>query len=155
MVVADESARLFSERLAPSPTAWLIAPGVAGLFFVMFLPTGTFIAAGAAALTGALTALGLWSLAAKVELTPTHLTVGRAQIEVEALGMAQTCSAKDMTFYMGPGSDARSHVLTRPWVKGGVYVEQIDSRDPTPFWLFSTRRGEKLLAELDSLRPSR
>src|SRR5690625_4146837 len=86
MVVADESATVFAERLTPSPTAWLLAPGVGAIFFVMFLPANVTAAIGAGIVSAALTALWLWSLAARVELTTTHLRVGRAEIEIGALG---------------------------------------------------------------------
>jgi len=152
MVVADESATVFAERLTPSPTAWLLAPGVGAIFFVMFLPANVTAAIGAGIVSAALTALWLWSLAARVELTTTHLRVGRAEIEIGALGEASACSPDEVTFHMGPGSDARSFVLTRPWVRTGVYVEQQDPRDPTPYWLFSSRRGEEFVHALRSLR---
>src|SRR5690625_4846505 len=88
MVVADESAPLFSERLTPSLTTWLLAPSVGAIFFIMFLPANVTVAIAAGVVSAALAALWLWSLAAIVELTTTHLRVGRAEIEIEALGEA-------------------------------------------------------------------
>ena len=152
MVVADESTRVFSERLTPSFISWLIAPGVGTIFFIMFLPISTPVAAGVGLALTAVTGIWLWSLAAKVELTRTHLLVGRARIEVEALGEARVCSQKEMTHHMGPGSDARSYVLTRPWVHTGVYLEQIDPRDPTPYWLFTVRQPHALVEALQTLK---
>jgi len=152
MVVADESTPLFSERLTPSLTTWLLAPSVGAIFFIMFLPANVTVAIAAGVVSAALAALWLWSLAAIVELTTTHLRVGRAEIEIEALGEATACSPDDVSFYMGPGSDARSFVLTRPWVRTGVYIAQQDPRDPTPYWLFSSRRGEEFVHALRSLQ---
>ncbi len=151
MVVAHESTRVFYERLTPSFISWLMAPGVGAVFFIMFLPISTGVAVGVGVAIAAVTAAWLWSLATTVELTRTHLRVGRARIEVEALGAAQVCSEKEMSHHMGPGSDARSYVLTRPWVRTGVRVEQVDPRDPTPYWLFSVRDPENLVKQLQAL----
>lgn len=155
MVVADDAAVVFSERLTPSPTAWLLAPGVGLLVFIMFFPVNTWLAVALGAGAGAVGAAWMWSLAAKVELTAATLRVGRAQIEIGALGTVRPCSHAEMTNYMGPGSDARSFVLTRPWVRTGVYVEQIDPRDPTPYWLFSSREPEVFARALTQVRSGR
>lgn len=152
MVVADDSAPVFSERLYPSPLAWLVAPAVGAFFSIMFLPVSIGLALGVGAVVAIIVGLSLWSLAATVELTRTHLRVGRARIEVEALGEVQVCTAKEMTFHMGPGSDARSFVLTRPWVRTGIYIEQTDPRDPTPYWLFSLRHPQELHQRLRALK---
>lgn len=154
MLAADSSTRLYSERLSPSPAAWLIAPGVGLVFLIMFLPTSQAVAIGVGLATAALTAGWLWTLAARITLSSTHLTVGRARIELEALGEMEVCSPAEMTHYMGPGSDARSYVLTRPWVHGGVYVEQVDPRDPTPYWLFSSRFPQEFAQALTKARES-
>lgn len=99
-----------------------------------------------------LTATWLWTLATRIELTRTHLTVGRARIELDSLGEFEVCTPAEFSRHMGPGSDARSYVLTRPWVRGGVYLEQVDPRDPTPYWLFSTRYPQEFTRALIEAR---
>src|SRR5699024_1589140 len=130
----------------------LLAPSLCAICFIMFLPANVTVAIAAGVVSAALASLCLWSLAAIVELTATHLRVGRAEIEIGALGEATACSPDDVSFYMGPGSDARSFVLTRPWVRTGIYIEQQDPRDPTPYWLFSSRRGEEFVHARRSLQ---
>lgn len=151
MVVADDTTVVFAERLTPSPAAWLLAPGIGTAFFVMFFPVGTTTALLVAVVVALLGAAGLWGLATKVQLTTSHLTVGRARIEIAALGRASACTPQEFSRRMGPGSDARSYVLTRPWVRGGVHVEQTDPRDPTPYWLFSSRRPEEFVHALSAI----
>lgn len=152
MIVADRTGAVYSERLFPSPAAWLLAVGVGAVFFIMLFPVGTTVAYVVAGVTGAGTVLWLWSLAAKLQVTPTHLIVGRARIEIESLGPAHVCSATEMREHMGPGSDARSFVLTRPWVRTGVHIEQTDPRDPTPYWLFSSRHAAELVSAIEAQR---
>lgn len=152
MVVADESARVFSERLTPSFLSWLIAPGTGLVFFIMFFPMGTMLALLVGLGATVLAALAIASLATEVSLSTTHLMVGKARIEITSLGESKACSKAEFSHHMGPGSDARSFVLTRPWVPTGVYVEQTDPRDPTPYWLFSLRNPEQFVELLHRLQ---
>ncbi len=127
------------ERLVPSFGWWLFAPGIAGVAAIVFLPIGPWAAAAAAVPVGILVAAGLWSLAAHVEVTSETFRAGRARIERRYLGEVSVLDAAGVRALMGPQSDARSHVLHRPWVSGAIRVEVTDPRDPCPFWLVSTR----------------
>jgi|SRR5690625_402623 len=152
MVDTSDTAAVYSERITPSLLAWLLAPGTGAIFLVMFLPVSTLTAVIIALLATGAVAGWLWSFAARIQITKTHLIVGRAEIELSALGDLEMCDAQKVRHYMGPGSDARSFVLTRPWVKTAIYVEQLDPRDPTPYWLFSTRDPESIITHVDKLR---
>jgi hypothetical protein len=44
----------------------------------------------------------------------------------------------------GPGADARAYLLLRPYLKRAVRVTVRDDRDPTPYWLVSSRDPEHL-----------
>lgn len=152
MVVADDSTRVFYERLTPSFLSWLISPGVGSVFFIMFFPVSTGVAVSVGVVTAAIVAWWLWNLAYTVEITTNYLHVGKAQIELDALGTPESCSPEEMSHRMGPGSDARSFVLTRPWVSGGIYIPQTDPRDPTPYWLFSVRDSGGFVDALTQVR---
>lgn len=149
MVEPSHTTVVYTERLTPSPLTWLLAPGMGVIILVMFLPVSTATAIIIGLVGMAVTIGWLWSFAAKIEVTTTHLIVGRARIELSALGKAHACDVTQIRHYMGPGSDARSFVMTRPWIKSGIYVEQVDPRDPTPYWLFSTRYPQELLTHLE------
>jgi len=154
MVDGDDSPQAYFERLVPSPFAWLLVPGAGLVVYIMFLPLHASLAIAMGALVGVLAGAWLWSTAATIELTGTRLRVGRAQIEVDSLGEVRPCSPEEMSHLHGPGSDARSYVLIRPWVRTGAYLEQVDPRDPTPYWLFSTRRPEELCSRIVAARSS-
>lgn len=76
------------------------------------------------------------------------LHAGRAHIGVEHLGPAETLDAGRLRAVMGPQADVRAYVCHRSWVRQGVRVEVTDPRDPTPYWLVSSRRPEQLVAAL-------
>ena len=111
--------------------------------------------------------LGLWTLAvmalvvgatvaflvsygsARLEVTDRELVAGRARIGLTYLADPRPLDAAATRERMGPGADARAHLLVRPYVAESVVVDVVDPRDPTPYWLVSSRRPT-LLA--DALR---
>jgi len=76
------------------------------------------------------------------------LEAGRAHIGAEHLGEAEMLDAGRLRAVMGPEADARAYLCHRSWVRQGVRVEVTDPRDPTPYWLVSSRRPEELVAAL-------
>ena len=56
--------------------------------------------------------------------------------------------AEDMRRQAGVDADARAHLVLRPYVKRGVRIEIVDPADPTPYWLVSMRRPERLVEAL-------
>ena len=108
--------------------------------------------------------LGLWTLvvmtlvvgatvaflvtygSARLEVTDRELVAGRARIELTYLAGPRPLDAAATRERMGPGADARAHLLVRPYVPESVVVDVVDPSDPTPYWLVSSRRPA-LLAE--------
>ena len=56
--------------------------------------------------------------------------------------------AKDVMVH----ADARSYLLTRPYVKQLVRIEVNDPADPHPAWLVSTRHPRRLAAVAEQVR---
>ena len=84
-----------------------------------------------------------------------HVTVrdgwfraGRARIEAVHLGSAEALDAEETRRIAGPEADARAYLLLRPYLKRSVRVSVHDDRDPTPYWLVSTRDPEALAAAI-------
>ena len=48
--------------------------------------------------------------------------------------------------------DARAYLLIRGWVDPVLRVEVVDSDDPTPYWLLSTRHPESIAAAIAAAR---
>ena len=47
-------------------------------------------------------------------------------------------------------ADPAAYFATTFWISEGIRVKVCDKRDPTPYWLISTRRGEELKRALES-----
>ena len=86
--------------------------------------------------------------APRVEVEDGWLQVGRARIAGEFLGDAEPLDAGETRRVAGPGADARGYLLLRPYLKRAVRVTVRDERDPTPYWLVSSRDPEHLAAAI-------
>ncbi len=81
----------------------------------------------------------------KIEVINETLYVGRANIEKRHLGAIENLNDEQMRYLRGPGMNPAAFLALRFWVKGGVKITVNDQRDPTPYWLVSTKNPEKLI----------
>jgi hypothetical protein len=80
----------------------------------------------------------------RIEFVDEKLKVGRAQIEKQYLADVEPLNEEQMRFLRGPGINPAAFLALRFWVKGGIKITLNDQRDPTPYWLVSTKNPEKL-----------
>ena len=96
--------------------------------------------------------LGLLFLSQKsaldIEVTDTHLQVGKAQIDRKFLGKIEVLSSEEMRRWRGPLSDPAGYMALRFWIPAGVKIEINDAHDPTPYWLVSSKKAQPLAAAL-------
>lgn len=120
------------------------------LAVVVALPAGVAWGVSGAAL--ALMALGLLSYgSARVSVHDGIFRAGRARIEAGHLGNATALDPDETRRTAGRDADARAYLLLRPYLKRAVRVQIDDPRDPTPYWLVSTRHPEELARALRAL----
>ena len=104
----------------------------------------------AAMISSAFTAY-LYSISTlRISVERDSYSVGRATIEKKYLGDIRVLTAEEFRFLRGPGINPGAFHAFRFWIKRGLKVEIKDSRDPTPYWLVSSKRPEKLLEALQN-----
>ena len=74
------------------------------------------------------------------------LRAGRARIGLEHVGDVTALDAEDVRRQAGVDADARAYLLLRPYLKRGVRVDITDPADPTPYWLVSCRRPDRVVS---------
>ncbi len=126
--------------------------------FLIFLAASLALAFWAAlgnrwgAITGLLQLLGLIFLSQRsalaIEVTGSELLVGSAHIERKFLGRVEALTADQMRQWRGPLSDPAGYMALRFWIPTGVKIEVVDPKDPTPYWLISSKKAQPLLAAL-------
>ncbi|MFZ2013019.1 MAG: DUF3093 domain-containing protein [Nocardioides sp.] len=134
------------ERLSVPLRWWVQGTMLVAMFWLAFVvSTPAAVAWSAAAVLAGLMALLLLTYGApRVVVEDGWLRAGRARIPGEYLGGAEALDPAETRRVAGPGADARAYLLLRPYLKRAVRVTLHDDRDPTPYWLVSTRDPEHL-----------
>ena len=89
---------------------------------------------------------------ARIVVTDEWLHAGRARIQRTYLGAVEPLDARQMRAKAGPEASARAFLLLRPYISTGVRIMIDDPRDPTPYWLISTRHASALASTLNDVR---
>jgi hypothetical protein len=82
-----------------------------------------------------------------IELSQLELRVGRVGIFRNLIGEAEVISKDRIFLERGPNLDPGAHKVFQGSVKTAIKIAILDPEDPTPYWLISTRKPDKL-AEL-------
>ena len=145
----SKNSKIFRER-SPWPF-WLWS-------FLLFLAATLALAFYAALgtrwgeLTGLIQLLGLLFISQRtpleIQVSEGELRVGSAHIERRFLGLVEALNAEQMRQWRGPLADPAAFMALRFWIATGVKIEINDSKDPTPYWLISSKKAQPLLAAL-------
>jgi hypothetical protein len=129
------------------PPLWLIA----FLYFMLFSLVLAIWAAfdNRTALVAALIALVIGAIViflikGEINCDGQELRVGRAHIGYKYCGEVTVLSRTEFLRARTREVDPAAHLALFFWVSEGVKIEVNDPRDPTPYWLISTKRGTDL-----------
>ncbi|GAA1820298.1 DUF3093 domain-containing protein [Luedemannella flava] len=106
------------------------------------------IIVGAVLLLGAMA----WLSRIGVRVDAERLRVDDANLPREFIAGAYAVDAQERRELLGVDADPLAFVIIRPWVRGTVRVDLNDPADPTPYWLISSRRPDRLVAALTAGR---
>jgi len=115
------------------------APGIrAWLPYVLLLPIPIWLL--------------LWLSRHRVEVVQrgdgTELLVDRAHLPVDVISRAAAVPPTAKSAALGRQLDPAAYVQHRAWVRPMVLLVLDDPDDPTPYWLVSSRRPDRVLAAL-------
>ena len=79
-----------------------------------------------------------------------ELRIDRAHIDIKYLGEATILDAPAMRLLRTRDADPAAYLAIRFWIPKGVKIAVVDPRDPTPYWLITSKRGEEIAALLDN-----
>ncbi len=142
--------KIYRERLWASAWVYLATALVIPASFLVFWPIniGVGIAVGLVLYAGCVIFLILSSPA--ITVTDHELIAGGARIPRELVGEISSYREPEATLERGQRLDARAWLLIRGWIGPVVKIENLDPRDPTPYWLVSTRHPDQLGAALSA-----
>lgn len=146
--------RLINFREVLRPPFWLMA-------FIYFLAISLGIAVWAALNTMAavivMTPLTLATIAIYftaslvIAVDENELRVGKAHIDKKFCGEIIVLTPAQMSLQRTREADPAAYLAIRFWTAHGVKIEITDPRDTTPYWLITTKRGEKLAGVLRNI----
>ncbi len=151
-----KSDRQYDERLGV-PLRWWVQGTmlVASLWLAVVVALPGVAAWTISAVAMVLLALGLLAFgSARITVRDGVLRAGHAHIAVEHLGAVTALDAEETRRTAGREADARAYLLLRPYLKRAVRVQIDDPRDPTPYWLVSTRHPDELARVLAAISDS-
>ena len=96
----------------------------------------------------ALVALGRTELRVVSGGGDPELWVGDAHLPVSVIARSAAVPRTAKSAALGRQLDPAAYVVHKAWVGPMVLVVLDDPEDPTPYWLVSSRRPEKVLAAL-------
>jgi hypothetical protein len=136
------SAATFREVIRPP--LWLIAFLYFMLFSLVLAIWAAFdnrTASVAALIALVIGALVIFLLKGEINCDGKELRVGRAHIGYEYCGEVTILSRTEFLRARTREVDPAAHLALFFWVSEGVKIEVKDDRDPTPYWLVSTKCG--------------
>jgi hypothetical protein len=80
----------------------------------------------------------------QIILTDTELILGKAHIERKYFGEITVLDRDAMRLIRTRDADPAAFLAIKFWISTGVKIAINDDRDPTPYWLVSTKKAEEL-----------
>ena len=77
-----------------------------------------------------------------------ELRIDRAHIESKYLGKVTILDSEAMRLLRTRDADPAAYLAIKFWTPTGIKIEVTDPRDPTPYWLITSKRGEEIAALL-------
>jgi hypothetical protein len=83
-----------------------------------------------------------------ISITTEELRINNAHIEIKYLGKATVLDAAAMRLLRTRDANPAAYLAIKFWTPTGIKIELKDPRDPTPYWLITSKRGEEIAALL-------
>lgn len=80
----------------------------------------------------------------RIHVTQNSLRVRDAEIERKYIDRIEILDETEMRQERGVLLNPKAYLALRFWVKTGVKIYLSDARDPTPYWLISSRKGKTI-----------
>jgi hypothetical protein len=135
------------------PPFWLICFIYFMLFSIVIAIWAAFdnnAALNAFAISIALQGAIVHWMTSTIEVRDGELMIKRAHIPLEYLGEVTIIPKEKFGYERTRGADPAAFFAITFWISKGLRIEVKDERDPTPYWLISSKRAEALAAALKS-----
>ena len=84
-----------------------------------------------------------------ISIDGQELRIDQAHIELKYLGGVEQLTSSQMRLLRTRDADPAAYLAIKFWLSTGVKITISDPRDPTPYWLVTSKRGDQIAALLD------
>ena len=88
------------------------------------------------------------SLTSRISIDQRELRIDKAHIDLKYLGKITVLDSDAMRLLRTRDADPAAFLAIKFWASKGIKIEISDPRESTPYWLVTSKRGEKLAALL-------
>ena len=142
--------REFAERISWPLTLWLfIAVMIGSIYLTFWAPFNSLTASIISSIIFIALIYAQYKSRLEIVVVNNWLYADRAKIELKYIKSAKALNRSEFIKLQGVNADPAAFCATRFWVKEGVVVKLNDKKDPTPYWLISSRKAKKLAACLN------
>ena len=120
----------------------------ASLAFAFWAAIGLSAAIGIAIALVALLLAADYASTLNIRVTNEWLYVGKAKIERKFIAVVAALNSEQTRVARGPELDPAAFLALRFWIKTGVKITIQDDRDPTPYWLVSSKKSAEFTRSL-------
>ena len=92
----------------------------------------------------------IYAATSTISVDEHELKIKKAHIEKKYLGDVKIIDHKEFAHLRTRGADPAAFLATTFWISRGVTISVTDPRDPTPYWLISTKRAAELKRALEA-----
>lgn len=142
----------YTERLWPTPWLFVATLLLLPAVTLVLTPVNVTVAVITAIVTYLVVGAAMLLSAPRISVVDGTLIAGNARIPVRMLGKVDELDDNALRLAIGPGCDARAHLMLRGYIHSGVRVEVTDVNDPAPYWVLTTRRPADLAAAINTAR---
>jgi Ca2+/Na+ antiporter len=89
------------------------------------------------------------SMRSTISIDGQELRIDQAHIEVKYLGGVEKLTSAQMRLLRTRDADPAAFLAIKFWLSTGVKITLSDPRDPTPYWLVTSKRGDQIAALLN------
>ncbi|WP_166350258.1 DUF3093 domain-containing protein [Phytoactinopolyspora limicola] len=144
----------YRERLSAPLSWWLLMLGLLGSVWLIYqhvygprvsvpVAAGLFVVGGSV-----LIAYGR----PRIQVAGGMLTAGPARLPLHAVGTVEVLHGEAARTARGRDLSPTAYYLVRGYITPVIRIEVVDDDDPTPYWLLSSRRPERLAAVIGAAR---
>ena len=134
----------YKEWVIPNWTSFIPVLAVFPTLWLTLLPIDETLGVLLGIVLTVVVVLMMLAKSARISVDENYLSVAQAVIERKFVVAVEVVSQEDGFAARGSGLDPRAWIHFQGSVKTMARVFIDDPEDPTPYWLFSTRRPEEL-----------